>query len=81
MKKLVNLFRKPVKKSQSERLLCYLKQYKQIDRLQAVYGLGIFELARCIRDLEKKGYKFHKIPKTVKNKFGDKIHCKDYILD
>jgi hypothetical protein len=75
------LKKKPVKKSQSERLLCYLKQYKQIDRIQAFNGLGIFELARCIRDLEKKGYSFRKVGKTVTNRFGDKARVKDYILN
>ncbi len=70
-----------MKKSQSKRVLNYIKEYGKIDRLQAVYGLGVFELARCIRDLEKAGYEFTKESKVVRNKFGDNVHCKDYILN
>ena len=69
-----------MKRSQSQRVLSYIKRYGKINRLKSVYTLGIFELARCIRDLEKNGYRFIKKGVTVENKNGVKIYCKEYSL-
>ena len=69
-----------MKRTQSQRVLTYIKRYGKIDRLKAFTRLGVFELARCIRDLEKIGYSFKKTPIKVKNRFGEWIRCKEYML-
>ena len=69
-----------MKRSQSQRVLSYIKRYGKINRLKAFTSLGIFELARCIRDLEKLGYSFKKRSIKLKNKYGEWFHCKEYTL-
>jgi len=69
-----------MKGSQSQRVLIYIKNYGKINRLQAFTVLGVFELARCIRDLEKLGYSFKKTTIKLKNSFGEWFHCKEYTL-
>jgi len=65
------------KMTQTQRILEYLNEYKQITPLEAMRDLGIYRLASRIFDLKEQGYNIHTEMVDVKNRYGSttKVAC------
>ena len=64
--------------SQVTRLRTHLDTGAPIDRLSAFTDLGIFELAARLNALTREGYPITKRPKTVTNRWGERIRVMEY---
>ena len=68
------------KNSQAGRLLLYLQSGKKITRLEALKELGILELSARLWQLKSHGFIINKEPKTIINRFNEKIRVIEYSL-
>lgn len=66
--------------SQCERILKYLYDFGSITQLEALQDLGIMRLASRISELRKKGILILGNKKSVKNRYGEICHIKEYKL-
>lgn len=64
--------------SQTNRLRAHLDTGAPIDRLSALTDLGIFELAARLNTLTREGYPITKRPKTVVNRWGERVRVMEY---
>ena len=72
--------RKKSMPTQCDRIVQYLKDNGTITRLQAVYDLGVMELAARICELEEKGYSFNKKTIYVLTRYGYEVTCTEYSI-
>lgn len=66
-----------------QRLIDYLskkKRKKSITSLEAINNLGDTRLSATIFTLRRKGFVILDEYKTAENRYGDKVHFKEYIL-
>jgi hypothetical protein len=66
--------------TQTQRILEYLNEYKQITPLEAMRDLGIYRLASRIYDLKEQGYNIHTEMVDVKNRYGSTTKVASYRL-
>ena len=66
--------------TQEERVLKYIKQFGSITTLEAFNELGITRLSAKIYNLKKQGYDIVDETIKVKNRFGEELHVKKYML-
>lgn len=64
--------------TQCERILHYMHTFGSITTREAVNDLGVMRLASRISELKKDGYKIEGQMVTVKNRFGEDCHVKQY---
>lgn len=69
-----------MKKTQSERIIEYLKEFGSITWIEAFRDLGIARLGARIFDLKRDGYKIIAEIEASKNRFGEPIHYARYKL-
>ena len=65
---------------QEDRILDFIQKNGSINRLQAMYRIGVFELSARINGLEKKGFKFKKERGKIINKYGEVVKFVTYSL-
>lgn len=65
------------KMTQTQKILEYLNEYKQITPLEAMRDLGVYRLASRIFDLKEQGYNIDTEMVDVKNRYGSttKVAC------
>lgn len=68
------------KPTQEQRVLDYIEQFGSITQHQALFDLGIMRLASRVSSLRKKGYPITSRMITVKNRFGENCHIKQYSM-
>jgi hypothetical protein len=66
--------------TQEERVLEYMKRFGYITTLDAFNDLGITRLSAKIFNLKKQGYTIIDETIKVKNRFGEEVHVKKYML-
>ena len=66
--------------TQSQAILCYLKEKGSITAFEAVLDLGITQLSSRLVGLEKRGYEFDKRIEKITNRYGRKIQIVRYSL-
>jgi hypothetical protein len=66
--------------NQKQRLLCYLKEHKTINPLQAWLILGVYRLSDAIYKLSKDGHTILTQDLTVKNHFNEPCIVAEYSL-
>ena len=69
-----------MKKTQSERVLAYMKEFGSITQFEAFQDLGCSRLAARISDLKEQGIPIKSEMITVKNRFGENCSVKQYSL-
>ena len=65
---------------QADRVINYIKENGSITQYQALFDIGVMRLASRISELKKKGYSFDSKMVTVKNRFDEVCHVKQYSL-
>ena len=68
-------------KTQKERILNHLQKYGSITTLESFREYGDTRLSDKIYQLKKDGYKFSEEWLKGKNRFGEKVQFKKYILE
>ncbi|QDP62972.1 MAG: hypothetical protein Tp172MES00d2C118481931_9 [Prokaryotic dsDNA virus sp.] len=68
------------KMTQTQKILEYLNEYKQITPLEAMRDLGIYRLASRIFDLKEQGYNIHTEMVDVKNRYGTTTKVASYSI-
>lgn len=68
------------KKTQTERILDYMREFGSITQLEALKDLGVMRLASRISDLRRQGYKIISTTERVKNRYGETCRIKCYKL-
>lgn len=68
------------KATQCERILRFLRAHGTITQLEAMNVLGVFRLASRISDLKKQGYAIKGEMVASRNRYGEKIHFKQYSI-
>ena len=68
-------------KTQKERILNHLQKYGSITTLESFKEYGDTRLSDKIYQLKKDGYKFSEEWIKSKNRFGEKVQFKKYILE
>lgn len=66
--------------TQEQRVLDYIHRFGSITQRDALFDLGIMRLASRISSLKKKGYPITSRMIEVENRFGEKVHIKQYSL-
>jgi len=67
--------------TQRQRILKFMQTHKRgITALQAINSCGCLDLAGCIRDLKEDGYAIESEFISVRNRFNEKTHVKQYRL-
>ncbi len=66
--------------SQNDQVLSHLKSHVGITTLTAFEKYGISRLSARIHNLREMGYDIASVPKTVKNRYGEKCHVVEYRL-
>lgn len=66
--------------TQEERVLEYMQRFGYITTLDAFNDLGITRLSAKIFNLRKAGYEIPDETIKVKNRFGEEVHVKKYML-
>jgi len=69
-----------MKMTQEERVLEYMQRYKGITSLEAFQDLGVTRLSAKIFNLKKQGYEIVSENKQGKNRYGETIYFKKYML-
>lgn len=69
-----------MRKNQRQKILDYIQRWGSITTYQAYIDLGITQLATRISELKKEGYEFETNWKTRKNRDGQVICFKEYII-
>ena len=69
-----------IKKTQTERILDYMRVFGSITQLEALKNLGVMRLASRISDLRRQGYKIISTTERVKNRYGETCCIKCYKL-
>lgn len=64
-----------------ERLLRYLEEFGSITSYEAIRELGDTRLSATIFDLRQKGYNIIDTWEESKNRWGENVRYKKYILD
>ena len=67
-------------KTQTERVLEYMQRYGSITQKNATDDLGCQRLGARIYDLKKMGYDLKSEVIAVKNRYGETVHVKRYML-
>lgn len=70
-----------MKRTQSQRVLDYMKTFGSITAFDAFRDLGVMRLAARISDLRKLGYAIKSETITVKNRFDEDCCVKEYSLE
>ena len=66
--------------TQCEAVLEFMRVFGEITQKDA-YGMDIYRLASRISDLKRMGYNIQSDTVTVKNRYGDNCHIKQYRLE
>ena len=66
--------------TQESRVLKYIKQFGSITSYQSFLDLGVTRLSDKIFTLKKKGHEFEAEFVKVKNRYGEEIKYKKYML-
>ena len=69
-----------MKTTQCDRVLRHLRDYGTITTLEAITEYGILRLASRITDLKRRGYAISSETKMGKNRYGESVHYKVYML-
>lgn len=69
-----------MRKNQREKVIDYIKKYGSITSYQAYLDLGITQLATRISELKEQGYSFTDEWITKKNRDGEPVSFKKYML-
>lgn len=69
------------KPTHNELIIAYLNEFGSITQLEALRDLGCMRLASRISDLKRMGYNIQSDTVTVKNRYGDNCHIKQYRLE
>lgn len=65
---------------QTERILDYMKRFGGITTLEAFRDLGVARLGSRIYDLKREGYDIVSEPMQSKNRYGETVYFKKYML-
>ena len=65
-------------RTQAERVLGYIREHGSITQIEALNKLGVMRLASRISDLRRQGFKISSKMVTVKNRWGEDCHVKQY---
>lgn len=68
-------------KTQTERVLWYMREFGSIDQAQALKDLGVMRLASRITDLRSRGFNVKKTMKKVVNRYGEACNVAEYSLE
>lgn len=68
------------KSTQCQRIINYIIKFRAITAAQAMDDLGCFRLASRIYDLKQQGYPIKSIWVHDKNRYGEKVRYKMYVL-
>lgn len=68
------------KPTQAQRVLDYIDQFGSITQYEALKDLGIMRLASRVSELNKQGHNITGRMITVKNRFGENCHVKQYSI-
>lgn len=69
-----------MKKTQKQRILDYVKEFKSISRREAFLDLGIAELSSRIGELEAMGHRFDRKTEVSQNRYGEEVTYTRYTL-
>ena len=61
-----------MKKTQSERVLDYMKEFGSISSLEAFKDLGITRLSARIYELERQGHNIERKQQSMRNRYNEK---------
>lgn len=64
--------------TQAERVLWYIREHGSITQIEALNKLGVMRLASRVSDLRRQGFKITGKMVTVKNRWGEDCHVKQY---
>lgn len=67
-----------MEKTQSDRVLDYIREHGSITQFEAMQDLGVARLASRIFDLRQQGYKIIATTENVVNRFGEICHVSRY---
>lgn len=70
-----------MKKTQCDRVLEYIEAHGSITTLEAFMELGVTRLGSRIHDLRNDGHLIKGETISVKNRYGEKVHCMKYTLE
>lgn len=68
------------KTTQKDRVLRYLKDYGSITSWEAIQQFGATRISAIIFNLKKEGYEFDEEWTSTKNRYGDSVSYKRYVL-
>lgn len=68
------------KTTQRDKVIEYIRNFGSITSWQAYADLGITQLGARIFELEDEGYVFRKETVESKNRYGEKVQFKKYLL-
>ena len=66
--------------TQAERVIKYCKDFGHITSYQAYLDLGVTQLGARIKELEEQGVFFDREWEQSKNRYGEPVRFKKYIL-
>ena len=69
-----------MKKTQKQRILDYVEEFKSISRREAFLDLGIVELSSRIGELEAMGHRFDRKTESSQNRYGEEVTYTRYTL-
>ena len=70
-----------MKLNQRDKILNYLKEFGSITAYESFIDLGITQLSTRLSELEDRGYKFKKEWVSKKNRYGNPVSFKKYMLE
>ena len=70
-----------MKTTQNDRILRHLKDYGTITTWEAIQEYGVTRLSARIKDLKDLGYGINSEWLSSKNRYGEKVSYKKYILE
>ena len=69
-----------MKKTQSERVLDYMKEFGSISSLEAFKDLGITRLSARIYELEHQGHNIERTQESMRNRYNEKTSFTRYSI-
>lgn len=66
--------------SSTDRVLKYMRDFGSITPAEAMYHLGVGNLARRIADIERRGHEVERSWATARNRYGEQVRFRRYRL-